>query len=79
MFHTFVCHSIEVAHAWNRMDYVGIVVLISGSFVSYTHYGFFCDPALRNLYIALIYSASAGAFSSLSPTSAARHPLSFSA
>ncbi|GAA5908320.1 hemolysin III family protein [Sporobolomyces salmoneus] len=59
LFHTFLCHSMEVAHSWNRMDYIGIVVLISGTFVSYTHYGFFCDPHLRNLYIAVIYTASA--------------------
>ncbi|GAA5949581.1 hypothetical protein JCM3765_002712 [Sporobolomyces pararoseus] len=59
LFHTFVCHSMEVAHSWNRMDYIGIVILISGTFVPATRYGFFCDPHLRNLYIFIIYAASA--------------------
>ncbi|GAA5870331.1 hypothetical protein JCM16303_001966 [Sporobolomyces ruberrimus] len=59
LFHTFSCHSMKVAHTWNRMDYIGIVVLISGTFVPATRYGFFCDPHLRNLYIAIIYTASA--------------------
>ncbi|GAA5860768.1 hypothetical protein JCM5353_003115 [Sporobolomyces roseus] len=59
LFHTFMAHSMEVAHWWNRLDYIGIVILISGTFVPATHYGFFCDPHLRNLYIGLIYTASA--------------------
>jgi len=50
----------QVAHSWNRMDYIGIVVLISGTFVPATRYGFFCDPHLRNFYTFLIYVASAG-------------------
>ncbi|GAA6059077.1 hypothetical protein JCM10212_002048 [Sporobolomyces blumeae] len=58
-FHTLLCHSEEVAHYWNQLDYVGICVLISGTFVPATHYGFFCDPHLRNTYIAIIYAASA--------------------
>ncbi|GAA5994985.1 hemolysin III family protein [Rhodotorula paludigena] len=58
-FHTFLAHSQEVAVAWNRLDYVGIVVLISGTFVPLVHYGFFCDPHLRNTYVALIYTFAA--------------------
>ncbi|KDE06024.1 hypothetical protein, variant [Microbotryum lychnidis-dioicae p1A1 Lamole] len=57
-FHALGCHSKEVAHRWNNFDYVGIVVLISGTFVPAVRYGFFCDPHLRNLYITLIYSAA---------------------
>lgn len=29
-FHALTCHSMEVAHRFNKLDYVGIVVLISG-------------------------------------------------
>ncbi|SGY32760.1 BQ5605_C002g01408 [Microbotryum silenes-dioicae] len=63
-FHALGCHSKEVAHRWNNFDYVGIVVLISGTFVPAVRYGFFFrfhfegDPHLRNLYITLIYSAA---------------------
>lgn len=42
-----------------QLDYIGIVVLISGTFVPCVRYGFFCDPHLRNLYITLIYVAAA--------------------
>ncbi|CEQ38934.1 SPOSA6832_00404 [Sporobolomyces salmonicolor] len=41
-FHTFMAHSKEICHRWNRLDYVGIVVLISGTFPATTHLGFFC-------------------------------------
>ncbi|GAA5850188.1 hypothetical protein JCM8547_001036 [Rhodosporidiobolus lusitaniae] len=58
-FHTFLAHSEKVAIRWNRLDYIGIVVLISGTFVPLVHYGFFCDPHLRNFYISLIYTFSA--------------------
>ncbi|SCV68656.1 BQ2448_777 [Microbotryum intermedium] len=57
-FHALCCHSKEVAHRWNNFDYVGIVVLISGTFVPVVRYGFFCDPHLRHLYITLIYTAA---------------------
>lgn len=50
----------HVSHYWNRLDYVGIVVLISGTFWPLIHHGFYCDPFLRNLYLTVIYTASAG-------------------
>lgn len=55
-----MAHSERVAIRWNRLDYVGIVVLISGTFVPLVHYGFYCDPHLRNTYIALIYTFALG-------------------
>lgn len=42
-FHTMCCHSPKVAFAWNRADYVGICILISGTFVPAIRYGFFCQ------------------------------------
>ncbi|GAA5913536.1 hypothetical protein JCM8208_000704 [Rhodotorula glutinis] len=56
LFHTMLCHSEEVAVRWNRLDYLGIAILISGTFVPAVHYGFFCDAHLRDRYIALIYT-----------------------
>ncbi|GAA6032795.1 hypothetical protein JCM8097_000792 [Rhodosporidiobolus ruineniae] len=58
-FHTLLAHSERVAVYWNRLDYIGIVVLISGTFVPLVHYGFYCDPHLRNAYITLIYTFAA--------------------
>ncbi|BGP12747.1 hypothetical protein JCM10213v2_000664 [Rhodosporidiobolus nylandii] len=51
--------SASVAVFWNRLDYIGIVVLISGTFVPLVHYGFYCDKHLRNTYVALIYAFAA--------------------
>ncbi|KAK4055237.1 hypothetical protein OIV83_000517 [Microbotryomycetes sp. JL201] len=59
---------VAVAHRWNQLDYLGIVVLISGTFVPAVRYGFFCDPHLRTLYISAIYIAGAGtAYTVLAP------------
>ncbi|KAK4057606.1 hypothetical protein OIO90_001251 [Microbotryomycetes sp. JL221] len=50
------------------LDYLGIVVLISGTFVPAVRYGFFCDPHLQTFYITLIYVAGAGtAYTVLAP------------
>lgn len=45
-FHALTCHSMKVAHQWNKLDYIGIVVLISGTFVPCVRYGFFCEFVL---------------------------------
>jgi adiponectin receptor len=38
----------------NRLDYVGIVLLISGSFVPSIYYGFWCVPKLQRIYWAMV-------------------------
>ncbi|KAJ3059354.1 hypothetical protein HK102_010040, partial [Quaeritorhiza haematococci] len=43
-----------ISAAWNKIDYVGIVVLITGSFVPAAYYGFFCDPHLQLFYLTSI-------------------------
>ncbi|KAL8287316.1 hypothetical protein RQP46_003768 [Phenoliferia psychrophenolica] len=48
-----------VSHAWNRMDYIGIVVLITGTMVPCVRYGFFCSPNLQHFYLACIATAGA--------------------
>ncbi|KAI8846524.1 hemolysin-III related-domain-containing protein [Chytridium lagenaria] len=40
----------DVSKAWNKADYMGIVVLIVGSFVPSIYYGFYCTPHLQHLY-----------------------------
>ncbi|KAF9937582.1 hypothetical protein BGZ67_001093 [Mortierella alpina] len=53
-FHCFSCHSDKVSHQWNRCDYVGIAVLIVGSFYPAIFYGFYCFRTLQILYISII-------------------------
>ncbi|KAJ7664298.1 hemolysin-III related-domain-containing protein [Mycena rosella] len=51
LFHTFSCHSEEVADRCHALDYSGIVILTVGSFYPALHFGFFCQPWLQMLYI----------------------------
>ncbi|TPX51030.1 hypothetical protein SeMB42_g02037 [Synchytrium endobioticum] len=53
-FHLFACHSQDVASAWNKADYVGIVTLIVGSAIPAIYYGFLCSPTLQTVYIAMM-------------------------
>lgn len=43
-------HSKSVAEFYNKLDYVGIVVLMWGANVSTIYYGFVCDHGLRMTY-----------------------------
>lgn len=53
IFHTVSNHSPKVAKLWNQLDYVGIAILIAGSFVPSVYYGFFCFPKLQVTYWAM--------------------------
>ena len=50
MCHAMINHSPSINKFWNQLDYVGIVALITGSFVPSVYYGFRCEPALQRLY-----------------------------
>ncbi|KAJ2162925.1 hypothetical protein GGF46_000308 [Coemansia sp. RSA 552] len=54
LYHTVTCHSASVQRAYNKCDYVGIVVLIVGSCVPVVCYMFYCNPRLQTFYVALI-------------------------
>ncbi|OAX83298.1 hypothetical protein ACJ72_02351 [Emergomyces africanus] len=53
-FHTISNHSNSVARIGNAMDYIGIVGLITGSFVPSVYYGFYCTPRLQQMYWTMI-------------------------
>ncbi|KAI0144284.1 hemolysin-III channel protein Izh2 [Xylariaceae sp. FL1272] len=53
-FHTLSNHSEAVAKWGNKLDYSGIVCLIVGSYVPALHYGLFCLPALKRMYLCAI-------------------------
>jgi adiponectin receptor len=54
IFHTIQNHSARVANFGNKLDYVGIVLLIIGSFVPSIFYGFYCYPNLQILYLSMV-------------------------
>jgi adiponectin receptor len=53
-FHTISNHSEAVQKFGNRLDYIGIVVLIWGSFVPAIYYGFSAEPGLVRLYWSMV-------------------------
>lgn len=58
MYHTGLNHSADVAGRWLQMDYVGILGLILGNFVSGLHFGFYCLPAVKYFYWGLVGHSS---------------------
>ena len=57
-YHTLMCHSRGVSNLWLRIDYVGILTLILGSFFSGIYVGFYCEPLPRNIYWTMIITLS---------------------
>ena len=53
-YHTISNHSPLVNQWGNQLDYVGIVALITGSFIPSVYYGFYCDPYLQKLYWTMV-------------------------
>ena len=53
-YHILSNHSPSVNKFSNQLDYVGIVALITGSFIPSIYYGFFCEPALQRLYWGMV-------------------------
>ena len=80
-FHCISCHSHRVSVLGNSLDYLGIVSLISGSFVPMVHYGFYCEPRLKLFYWSLVCHVSSqvdcpgSAFLDLLNASHPPHPL----
>jgi adiponectin receptor len=53
-YHTISNHSQYVAKFGNKLDYVGIVFLITGSFIPSIYYGFYCQPKLQMAYWTMV-------------------------
>ena len=53
-YHTIGNHSPRVNAIGNKLDYVGIVFLITGSFVPCIYYGFYCEPRLQKIYWTMV-------------------------
>ncbi|KZZ95691.1 Hly-III-related protein [Ascosphaera apis ARSEF 7405] len=59
-YHTLSNHSPRVARIGNALDYLGIVGLITGSFVPSVYYAFYCHPHLQMMYWVMICSIGVG-------------------
>jgi len=54
MYHTFGCHSPNLCLFCGRLDYTGISVLITGSFIPWVYYSFYCSGLTRSVYMGLV-------------------------
>ena len=59
-YHTISNHSLEVVRWGNQLDYLGIVILIWGSFIPSIYYGFHHDAGMIRTYWAMITTIGAG-------------------
>ncbi|KAM3725487.1 Progestin and adipoQ receptor-like protein [Dirofilaria immitis] len=60
-FHTVSCHSVAVVRIFCKLDYLGISLLIIGSFVPWLYYGFYCRREPKITYIAMVCVLGVGA------------------
>lgn len=54
IFHTFSCHSRSVGKICGKLDYCGISLLCTGSFVPWIYYAFYCSPSAKLVYLILV-------------------------
>ena len=54
IYHISLSHSQFWSEFWGRLDYVAIILQLAGSGMSGTHFGFYCEPALRRFYFPLV-------------------------
>lgn len=54
IYHTLMNHSMRVSDLWLRLDFVGIIVLTLGDFVSGIYMVFYCEPTLRKIYWTMV-------------------------
>jgi predicted membrane channel-forming protein YqfA (hemolysin III family) len=50
-----MAHSQPVTRWGAKLDYLGITVLITGSFFPSIYYGFYCFPNIQKVYWTMVY------------------------
>lgn len=53
-YHTLMNHSATISSLWLRLDYVGIIILTLGDFVSGIYLVFYCEPTLQKVYWSMV-------------------------
>jgi adiponectin receptor len=53
-YHTFICHSQAAEAFWLRLDFVGIILLILGSFMTSIYVTFWCELTLKIIYWVVV-------------------------
>jgi adiponectin receptor len=53
-YHTLMNHSRDVCNLWLQLDFVGIIILTLGDFVSGIDMVFYCEPGLKRVYWTMV-------------------------
>ena len=53
-YHTLMNHSEGISSLWLRLDFVGIIMLTLGDFVSGIYMVFYCEPVFQQVYWAMV-------------------------
>lgn len=53
-YHTLMNHSESISHMWLRLDFMGIIFLTLGDFVSGIYMIFYCEPRLQQMYWTMV-------------------------
>lgn len=53
-YHTLICHSQKIEAFWLKLDFVGIIVLTIGIFISAIVVGFKCHIAVQRIYCSMV-------------------------
>jgi len=59
-FHTFSDHSPEMHRFGNKLDHLGIVLVMWGTGVSGSYFAFQCDAGLRTIYLVILSAIAYG-------------------
>lgn len=57
-YHTLINHSFALETIWLRLDFVGIILLTLGDFVSGIYMVFWCEPLQRKIYWSMVSCSS---------------------
>ncbi|KAJ5094337.1 hemolysin-III channel protein Izh2 [Penicillium angulare] len=57
-YHTLASHSHDTCNRWLQLDFIGIVILTLGDFISGIHMIFYCEPDLKLVYWGMIATLS---------------------
>lgn len=59
-FHTFSDHSPELHRFGNELDHLGIVLVMWGTGIANTYFGFYCSHSIRNAYFLALTTTALG-------------------
>ena len=54
IYHSFYCVSFIVENIVQTLDYCGVTILVTGSYIPIIYYSFYCYPTYRKMHLTII-------------------------